>query len=390
MVRVFVFLCFLGFVSQSQAQDLFIPFETTTASSESPSFGHSPKLSAHFAGLLLGRDVEDDFYKSAGALTDIVPEINLKYNSWLSFNLVLEAFFSASNTRNFYTEEGKSINSVDLDEAAAVFNPLDNLEIRAGALRTVINPIYSIMSEESSFLGCTQKYEFRPELVPLTLTFFTDEAVPSSGTVSRGIIDDAPNAYFLTQTLQADAELPALKSTLQVASTHFEFGNLSSNVASDSILIGNNPQSFEGIKQNTRFIIGFGGFESAANLKTDWKNNLTTELKASLIQNTEAPSDGNWGTQARFATTFKFEKVNLIPSIGFFKMGGDVTPATYTIFPYRYHNRIGHTAQLRLELKKERVSFFGNYTRGDVLQPNPYMSTREVYLVGLEAKYDVL
>ena len=40
--------------------------------------------------------------------------------------------------------------------------------------------------------------------------------------------------------------------------------------------------------------------------------------------------------------------------------------------------------------KLQKINFYGSYTKGDVIEPSPYMADRESYILGLEAKYDIL
>src|SRR5205085_999250 len=68
----------------------------------------SPKYKAHIDALILGKDSRDALSRSSAAMVDIDPRLDIIYNSWLSFDFEFEAFFLAGNSKNFYTEEGKS------------------------------------------------------------------------------------------------------------------------------------------------------------------------------------------------------------------------------------------------------------------------------------------
>jgi len=339
--------------------------------------------------LVIGRDFEDQYLRSASSLTVVTPHLDAIYNSWMSFDLEMSGLFVAGNTKNFYTEEGKSTDLLLLDEAAVNFKPMKGLDLRAGALNTKINPILSIMSE-NCFFGTVQKLTLANSSENIKVSIAANEAVPSSGTITHGLIDDAPNAYFLTTTLSGEFKVPVLRTKLSIATTRFEFGSLSSNVAADSRLIGNSPESFDGIGATSRFNIGFAGFETAASLKTDWTSRFSTELVASTIVNERGPSDRNDGYQAFAKIKQKFKYFDVVPSYGMFDMAADVTPASFTILPNRYHNRKGYTAELDIQLEKQKVVFFGSYTRANVLQESIYISDRDMYNLGVEAKYDFL
>lgn len=347
------------------------------------------KFKGNLDVLEIGREYDDKYMQSAGSLTVVTPHFDAIYTSWMSFDLELSGIFVAGNTKNLYTDEGKGTNIVILDEAAVNFKPIKELDIRAGALLTKINPILSIMSE-NAFVGMSQKYTFTSLSQNVKLSFGGEEAIPSAGTVTPGLIDGASDAYFLTGTLAADINFTGMSSRLKIATTAFEFGNLSSNVASDCRFIGNSPESFDGIGDSSRFTIGFAGYESALSFKTDWTNTFSSEFVGSTIINQKAPGDRNNGIQTFVNVKKKFEKFNLVPSLGYFDMAADVTPATYTIFPNRYHNRKGYTVELDVQLDKQKIVFFGSYTRANVLQDSIYLADRNMFNLGLEAKYDFL
>lgn len=347
------------------------------------------KFKSNLDVLEIGRNYQDQYLKSVSSLTVITPHIDVIYSSWLSFDLEVSGVFIAGNTKNFYNDEGRSANLVLLDEAAINFKPIKALEFRGGALNTKINPILSIMSD-NTFFGATQKFALESAASTLKASLTLNEAIPSSGTVTHGLIDDAPNAYFFTETLAGEWSIAPLKTKINVASTHFEFGNLSSNVASDSVLIGNSPESFDGRGLNAHYIIGFAGFETAASIKTEWTPKVSTEIVGSTIINQQGPSDRNNGFQAFANIKRKFRSFNLIPSYGVFDIAADVTPATYTIMPNRYQNRKGYTIELDVQLEKQKIVFFSSYTRANVLQGNQYSADRDMFNLGLEAKYDFL
>ena len=353
----------------------------------------TPSAPIKFKGILdileIGREYDDKYMQSAGSLTVVTPHFDAIYNSWMNFDLELSGIFVAGNTKNLYTDEGKGTNIVILDEAAVNFKPVKGFDIRIGALITKINPILSIMSE-NAFVGAIEKYNIIDIPDTFKLSLASEQAIPSAGTVTPGLIDDAPNAYFWTATLAGDLNATAIHSRIKLATTAFEFGNLSSNVATDSRLIGNSPDSFEGVGDTARFSVGFGGFETALSFKTDWTKTLSTEFVGSTIINRQAPSDRNNGVQAFVNLKKKFQDVNLVPSFGMFDMAADVTPATYTIFPNRYHNRKGYTIELDVQLEKQKLVFFGSYTRANVLQDSVYLANRNMFNLGVEAKYDFL
>ena len=71
-------------------------------------------------------------------------------------------------------------------------------------------------------------------------------------------------------------------------------------------------------------------------------------------------------------------------------MAADVTPATYTISPNRFQNRKGYKIEIDVQLEKEKLLFYASFTRANVLQDTLYLADRNMFNLGLEAKYDFL
>jgi len=46
-------------------------------------------------------------------------------------------------------------------------------------------------------------------------------------------------------------------------------------------------------------------------------------------------------------------------------------------------------AGLSLELVKQKVIFFGNYTKAQEIVDSPFLSDREIYNIGVEVNYDL-
>ncbi len=386
-IAIVAFSFLLSGFSLARAEDLSTSIHSEVQKVEIPT---SPvKFKSNLDVLEIGRSYTDQYLQSVSSLTVITPHIDAIYSNWLSFDAELSGVFVAGNTKNFYNDEGRSANIVIIDEAAVNFRPIKEIELRAGALATKINPILSIMTE-NAFFGAIQKFALENSTGTLKASLSANESVPSSGTVTHGLIDDAPNAYFLSQTLSGEWNIKAVSTDIKVATTHFAFGNLSSNLANDSVLIGNSPESFDGRGANAHYIIGFAGFETAASIKTDWTTKVSTEIVGSTIVNQQGPSDRNNGYQAFINLKRKFQNFNLIPSYGVFDMAADVTPATFTILPNRYHDRKGYTVELDVQLERQKIVFFSSYTRANVLEANPYLADRDMFNLGLEAKYDFL
>jgi hypothetical protein len=61
----------------------------------------------------------------------------------------------------------------------------------------------------------------------------------------------------------------------------------------------------------------------------------------------------------------------------------------YSILINRFNNRKGQKVGFSVDLEKQKLGFFGSYTKSEVLVANPFMSDREIYNLGVEVNYDL-
>ena len=152
---------------------------------------------------------------------------------------------------------------------------------------------------------------------------------------------------------------------------------------------GNSPDSVAGTADNLNFVIGFAGNETAAVLETDWTARLKSTLKAVYIKNERGFVDTSEGRMGRFDLKMTFGNMALKPSVTVFNVEADTTPGGYTILANRYNNRKGYVAGLSLEMIKQKLTFFGNYTKATEIVDSPFLFDREIYNLGVEVNYDI-
>ncbi|MBL7544010.1 MAG: hypothetical protein JNL11_09345 [Bdellovibrionaceae bacterium] len=334
---------------------------------------------------IYSRQTEDAFARSHQGVTTISPEFTARYGQYLTLGLDLAGIFGSGNASNFWNDDGKAPNSILLNEAYVKVNVFEGVFIKAGVIKTPLNPVFSIMSP-GAFMGTQQEWQIGSDNSNITLSAF--QAIPSSGTVSRRIYDDGTQAYYLTQTLGGKLKSEAFGTEFRVAATRFQFENLSNNVAGDSYLSGNSLSAFEGFGKLSRFRHGFMGTEAAFNLKQEIGKHEACVF-ASTITNDQAPAGKNKGNIVGACLKVAFGNVLVRPTYSVFDYDADVTPAAYTTLTGRYHNREGYRVGIDVELKKEKLALKSYYTKMDVKEANPYLADREIYNLAVEAKYDI-
>ncbi len=334
--------------------------------------------------VVYGRQVEDEFSRSHQGVTVIDPELYVKYGDYITLGLDLVAILGTGNASNFWNEDGKPPNAILLNEGYGKINFDKNLFIKAGAIRTPINPLTSIMTP-GTFIGAQEEWQIGADESNITLTGY--EAIPSSGTVSRRIYDDGTQAYFLSQTLAGRLKTD-FGTDLKAAATRFQFENLSTNVANDSYFLGNSLAAFEGSSKSFRFKYGFMGTETSVTLKQEIGKHEASVFGSSIV-NDQAPDGQNKGHMVGGGLKIVSGNYAFRPSYTAFNYDADVTPTTYSLITMRFQNRTGYKVGFDIELIKEKLALRNYYMKMNLKDANPYLADREIYNIALEAKYDI-
>lgn len=376
------FVALLASISKAQ-QVSKLPIADVAPNTPSDDKAYKPSAKILFS--VFGRSVEDEFSRSHQGVTVVNPEIFVKYGDVITLGLDFAAFIGTGNASNFWNDDGKAPNTFILFEGFAKVNLHKNIFVRAGAIRTPLNPLTSIMTP-GTFMGFHEEWQIGADNSNITLNSY--QAIPSAGTVSRRIYDDGTQAYFLSQTIMGKLKSEETGSELRLAATRFQFENLSTNVANDSYFLGNSLASFEGSSKSFRFRHGFMGTESAINVKQALGAHELF-LFGSTILNDEAPVGKNDGNIIGASIKLVFGNYAYRPSYSVFNYEADVTPTTYTTLTARFHNRTGYRFGFDIELLKEKLALKNYYIKMDLKDANPYLADREVYNIALEAKYDI-
>ncbi len=358
----------------------------TTLSTKLPQQSTQYKnVKAKVSTLFMARDMKDEYFHSTLGILMISPQVSFDYNSWMKYNLGFTGYFGTGTSSNFYGDEGSAPNSVGLDEANMSITPTEGVNLTAGVIYFDANPILSVLSP-NSFLALQQRFQLGANSSNLSLV--GTQAIPSAGSSSRRLVDNGSNPSYLSASLQGHLE--AGSTTLDTALSHFEFRNLSSNVASECYRNGNAIESFEGSNQTLRFNIGFSVNEISAGIRHALTNSLSLGLKGTYAQNTLAKKGYDQGQVGKLDMTYKSGNFIWTPSYTMLFVQDDVVPSTYTWPEYRYNNRQGGVSSMRLELEKEKLAFTLKYSQFNEINDNPYLADRSLFTFFLDAGYDIL
>lgn len=335
----------------------------------------------------LGRGIEDDNLKSTVGWTFVEAGVNTEYTDWLGFDIGVVGIFGEGGGQNYLSDEGGGTNALLLDYAGVNIKPWKPVTLKAGVIGYQINPLYTTMTP-STTLGAEQKLELATSSETFKITFQGNEAVPSTG-IKKGLVEEEKNPFFLAGSVIGEVKIKPIATVLKVAGTQFRFGNLPKSEASKALLSGNSQESITGTADNMSYVIGFAGKEAAAVIETDWTSKIKTTAKAVYIINERGFEDTNEGRMGRLELRMVMGNVALKPVVTVFEVEADTTPGAYTILANRYNNRKGQVLGMNLELIKQKLNFFGSYTKADIIASSPVLSDREIYNLGVEVNYDL-
>ncbi|MBN8536335.1 MAG: hypothetical protein J0M15_04745 [Deltaproteobacteria bacterium] len=335
----------------------------------------------------LGRNVQDQSLNSVVGWSFAEFGIKSKFNEWFTFDFNLVGIFGEGAGQNYLSDEGASANTIIIDSIGVALKPIKQLELKAGVIRYKINPLLSTMSANTS-LGSEQTLEFSNDSETMKLSFIGNEAMPSTG-ITKTSVDKENTPFFLAGTVKGELNSKIINTKLKGAVTQFKMGNLPRSQAKGALTGGNSRSSVTGLGDQMEYVIGFAGYETAGVIETDWTPNLTTSIKGVKIINNSAFEESNEGTRGIFEIKWKRGNVTLTPSWSVFNIQADTTPAPYSILPNRLNNREGQKISLSVDFEKQKLGFFGDYTKADVIVGSPYLTDREIFNLGVEVKYDL-
>lgn len=373
--------------AQSSATTMTAPANSSSTKMSTVNSEPDKKFSGTVKVTTLGRGIHDENLRSTVGWTFIEAGVDTEYTDWLAFNIGVVGVFGEGAGQNYLSDEGGGTSALLLDYASINIKPWQPLSLKAGVIGYQINPIYTTMSSATS-LGAEQKLELATASETFKFTLMSNQVVPSVG-MSKGLVEDEKNPFFISGSVMGEINIKPIATKLKVAGSQFRFGNLPISEAGKALTAGNSDDSISGTGENMRYVIGFAGIETAAQIETDWTTRVKTTLKGVAIRNDRAFEDSNEGRMGRFDLRVLFGNVALKPLLTVFEIEADTTPAAYTILANRYNNRKGYMAGLNIELVKQKLVFFGNYTKADEIKKSPYLSDRELFNIGVEVNYDL-
>lgn len=359
-----------------------------------PSKNSNSMYNADIGYTLMGRRFDDPFVNSRWGRSIIESSIGMKYEEWLKARLAAVLIFTSGSvgSQMGVTEAGAT-NGLFLEEASISISPVKWIEGSAGVLDIVYNPIMSFFSgaaQPGGMFSLDHKFES-----DLRLRFEVSQSIPTSAARGNIITDEGTNPLLTLAIAYADFKNAPTGSRIRASATHYEYTDLSTATASDSLRTGS---SVAGTK-DFQFVHEYRGKEFALGFEQEIGISHELKLKGSVISNERAPEQLQNGEQVKLEYERKFNKWNLVPSVTQFRIEGDALPSSYSISSFGYTNREGYAANLKVVIPKHKLNVFAGYTNANAINKNgenlnvsqnsTYQADREIFTLGAEVTYEI-
>ncbi|MCB0390677.1 MAG: hypothetical protein KDD58_05280 [Bdellovibrionales bacterium] len=369
---------FVFFAPNSRAQNLNSP-TTNTIKLDEESFLSRSKFQGDWKLEIGAQSFEEDTddEKLATVALSVRPSYRLLENLTLKADMKFKSESGRVQAR-FY-QEGENLMS--LSNASLEYYPTSFIMIEGGILNQGFLEQELLFSKSRAFAGVKEALVLNKQNYKIYLT--AQQSLPSSSSLNTERAEKEETPSFTSQTLQAEFNTDSLKGI--VGGSYFQFDNLPSKVAYESIVNGNSVIE-QGIA-NSYFEYNFKGY--AFQTRLDWRlqDSLNIVGTLQLIENSEAPAGNSRGQMAWLGPIIQTGQLKWTFNYGQFFAEPDVAPAYYMNLNYGGANRIGKFGRFELEFSDYNFKIIAQYADSDVINLRTHQFQRINYLVRLETLY---
>lgn len=388
----------LLFLSQLSALAQTNPLRQEFQFDESPYIGNR-NYHADVIFTLMGRRFDDTFVQSRYGRAIVEASLGVKYENWLEGKLALaQVMTSGAASHQMSVTEAGIGSGTYLDEATVSVKPTDWVTGKAGVLYVEFSPIYSLhypQSQAGGALVFSNTWGSNDSDIQFTASLEGSQSIPTARSSGNIITDENTSPLLTLGSFHCKFVNKYTGTTVRLSAAHFEYTDLSTASAADSLKIGSSVMG----QSDLQFIYEFRGKELAAALKQEFGLSHAVEVKGSMLRNERAPASLNQGHQVKVEYTRSFDKWELKPSVTQFYVESDSLPAVFAQSGFGYTNREGYAINVKANFPKEKFNIFGGYTNAQaiheagVIRYNSNMSTyqmdREIYTLGAEVAYEI-
>lgn len=220
------------------------------------------------------------------------------------------------------------------------------------------------------------------------LKLWAQQTIPTSKTLSTKTVDAEVTPSFLSETLELAIE-PSDIFGAKASITHYNFNNLPSAVALESVIYGNTVNE---IGPNTsRFKYRFDGFMARGELNLKLTSGFGWMMSGYAIQNMGA--EEGYRNAQMIQTGFKIAlpgEVELTPMANTFFVEDDAVPGFYNSSFVGHNNRQGYGGMLEAYFQRQRFKLRAEYVDAGVINYNVNQSRQQTLSLSFETFYEML
>lgn len=301
-------------------------------------------------------------------------------NSSLFIDLQPSLRFAAGSYQSFEGADNEG-NSFVLHQAAVHYRPSSFFNLSAGALNQHSLHTSLLMNEDLAFPGA--RFDSEGNLGNWSSGISAESAIPTSTSLSSNTnsLEATPN--FNTLALHVNW-MPSKMLYWKNSVDYFQFTNLPSAVAQQSMLLGNDVTQVS--DADYAFNYQFAGIEAHSEVKFP-VSIFDLGFGGEYVENKEAPSSLN---SAYKVYVFTGVPITSSMDLGFkasrFSIAPDAVVAYFNSWDYEA-NRVGYSLEASLRFKKEKFAVSMKYSDAQVMYLNPNQSEAHILYIRLETFY---
>lgn len=340
-------------------------------------------LSTYFKSQYLSQDSKQNsanrFQVQMGF--ELEKRISTDFKFLLNTGVNLETGNSDSLNDN---NEFSASNDISLKRAEFVWNPLNEIELRAGAL-AMKDTNHRMLLGYGTFLGLKESYRFKKDKLDVKLSAV--QAIPKNANYSNRLDKvDEENPSFFLETLEI--KYGGKKEYIKSSSSQFSFADMSNSVAGASNYLGNSVNLSD--KDNGEFIFSYIGL--AQRLEANFASNaLELNPYVEYVVNTAAPSK-NEARLLGLKTTYSKNDKEYSVDGSLFDTDADASVAYYNTSRYRHNNKRGTVIELGYNDLKENYDLNLTIIQSkikNVIQVDDEDKEEQLIAITLRKEYDI-
>ncbi len=338
------------------------------------------KWRAEWEMFLGGNSFSEGKDEGLGALVYFKSNFEYQFAPWLKAKIRPRIDLYAGRAQERYDNDTYR-NRIRLIEGYLAVQPVEGLELRAGAINQGFLKSPMLMSSHRGFPGLQQILSsqwgtFKAQLI-------AQQVVPTSYSLNTDREEKEGLPSFATQSLHLSASYNWLEGSLSAG--RFAFNNMPSKVAFESAISGNHVEGE--VAPGARFKTGFEGWFGGIEVCACFDSPIQFVGEFQRLTNLKAPSVDadaqSWGFGPRFILGEHEIEIRYRQ----YFIESDATVGVYNRSFMGNTNRMGENIEFKIDFKDRKFALVGEWINARVIRDNATQKTMTVYYFGVETPY---